>query len=244
MTWSSPICSPGGTPSAPAGEWMLGLRRELAGSPRRLRMQMRRGEAGRVASRANYMAQLIAERLTGVPGESFSNAAMQWGVATEPDARSAYEFRVDCDVAPCGFIAHPAVPMSGASPDGLVGADGLVEIKCPETKTHIDTLFSGAIPDKYIKQMQFQMACAGRAWVDFVSYDPRMPEAMRLFVKRVPRADNDIRLLECAVSEFLAELDDRLGALRSRYRSGESPGASLISHDAMLARASEAPPWA
>jgi len=182
-----------------------------------------RTKSGWGASRANYMAQLIAERLTGVPAESYSNAAMQWGINTEPDARIAYEFRADCDVEPCGFVVHPEIDMSGASPDGFVGRDGLLEIKCPNTATHIDTLLSGAVPAKYAKQMQWQMACCGRVWCDFVSFDPRMPEAMRLFIKRVPRADNDIRLLEKSVREFLAELDDKLDALTIRYMDGKSP---------------------
>jgi putative phage-type endonuclease len=182
-----------------------------------------RTKSGWGASRANYMAQLIAERLTGVPGESYTSAAMQWGIDTEPEARTAYDFYSSGpEVEPCGFIVHPSIPMSGGSPDGMVGLYGLVEIKCPNTATHIDTLLSGTVPDKYVKQMQWQMACTRRQWCDFVSYDPRMPEAMRLFVKRVPRADSDIRLLEKAVAEFLAELDDKIDALRSRYLGAPS----------------------
>src|SRR5689334_1396302 len=101
------------------------------------------------ASRANYMAQLAAERLTGQPQESFTNAAMQWGVDTEPHARAAYEFHTDATVEPVGFVDHPVIEMTGASPDGLVGADGLVEIKCPNTATHIETLLGSSAPSKY-----------------------------------------------------------------------------------------------
>jgi len=169
------------------------------------------------ASRANYMAELIAERLTGESAPAFTNAAMQWGTEKEPDARAAYEFRTDADVVQVGFVNHPTVAMSGASPDGLIGDDGLVEIKCPNTSTHIDTLLGQSVPSKYITQMQWQMACTGRAWCDFVSYDPRMPEAMRLFVHRVERDAAMIASLEADVSAFLAEVEKKASDLTSRY---------------------------
>jgi hypothetical protein len=112
--------------------------------------------------------------------------------------------------------------MSGASPDGLVRADGMVEVKCPNTATHIDTLLGQAVPAKYITQMQWQMACAERAWCDFVSFDPRMPESMRLFVSRVRRDDNLITELETAVTEFLAEVDQKVAALTARYQPAQA----------------------
>src|SRR5690606_6597640 len=120
------------------------------------------------ASRANYKAELVAERLTGQPAQRFISGAMQHGIDTEPDAILAYEFFTDQTVEPVGFVDHPTIAMSGASPDGLIGDDGLVEVKCPNTATHLDTLLGGAIPDKYLKQMQWQMACTGRQWCDFV----------------------------------------------------------------------------
>jgi len=162
------------------------------------------------ASRANYMAQLIAERLTGVPQDSYSNAAMQWGTEQEPLARAAYSFHRDAEVVEVGFILHPKIADSGASPDGTVGDVGLVEIKCPNTATHIDTLLSGSVPEKYVKQMQWQMACADRAWCDFASFDPRMPERLRLFVKRIERDDKMIADLEDEVVKFLAELSEKI----------------------------------
>jgi putative phage-type endonuclease len=165
------------------------------------------------ASRKNYMAELIAERLTGQPGDTYTNAAMQWGLDTEPQARAAYEFFRDATVEEVGFVEHPTIPMTGASPDGLVGENGLVEIKCPNTATHIDTLLSETIPAKYVTQMQFQMACVGRKWCDYVSFDPRMPEHLRLFVKRVEHDDAKVKELEAAVLEFLAELDATLNKL-------------------------------
>jgi putative phage-type endonuclease len=171
----------------------------------------------RSASWANYMAEKIAENLTGVPAEKFTTPAMQHGVDTEDDGRSAYQFEVAKLVTTVGFVQHPTITMAGASPDGLVGDDGLLEIKCPNTATHIDTLLGQSVPSKYITQMQFQMACTGRQWCDFVSYDPRMPETMRLFVKRIQRDDKHIAEIEATVREFLSELEEKLSALVSRY---------------------------
>ncbi|KFG68671.1 lambda exonuclease family protein [Microvirga sp. BSC39] len=174
-------------------------------------------KTGYGASRANYMAELIAERLTGEPAERFTNSAMKWGTEQEPDARVAYEFRVDAEVVQVGFVPHPTIAMTGASPDGLVGEEGLVEIKCPNTATHIDTLLSQTVPGKYVTQMMWQMACTGRQWCDFVSYDPRMPEHMRLFVKRVHRDDALIASLEADVAGFLAELAQKVVELTTLY---------------------------
>lgn len=181
-----------------------------------------RTKSGWGASRVNYMAELIAERLTGTSAASYTNAAMQWGTEMEPEARAAYEFRHDCDVAEIGFVEHPEILMSGASPDGLVGDDGLVEIKCPNTATHIDTLMGQAVPSKYIIQMQWQMACTGRKWCDFASFDPRMPESMRLFVKRVTRDEHEIMSLEKEVKLFLIELDAKVATLKREYERQEA----------------------
>ncbi len=142
---------------------------------------------------------------------------MQWGTEKEPDARAAYEFRTDATVAEIGFVVHPKIDASGASPDGLVGTDGLVEIKCPNTAGHLETLLGQEIAGKYITQMMWQMACTGRAWCDFVSYDPRMPENMRLFIKRVPRDDARIAELESEVAAFLLEMAVKLSQLNSLY---------------------------
>lgn len=169
------------------------------------------------ASRANYAAKLVAERLTGVSAEGFSNAAMQWGTDMEPEAREAYSFRQDVDVAEIAFVDHPTIAMSGASPDGLVGDDGLVEIKCPITATHIATLLGGSVPSKYYTQIQWQLACTGRKWCDFASYDPRLPESMRLFVERVHRDDDEIARLEGLVREFLDEVSATVATLSERY---------------------------
>lgn len=174
-------------------------------------------KSGPSALRANYAAQLIAERLTGTVVESYSNAAMQWGTDNEPDARLAYEFRTDAEVVQVAFVEHPTIAMTGASPDGLVGADGLVEIKCPNTATHIETLLGQSITSKYETQMLWQMACTGRQWCDFASFDPRLPEEMRLFVRRLPRDDARIAELEAEVTAFLSEIDAKVAEMVRLY---------------------------
>lgn len=165
------------------------------------------------ASRKNYEAQLIAERLTNTVAESYTNAAMEWGTDTEPKARVAYEFLTGDPVEQIGFVDHPYIQMTGASPDGLVGVNGLIEIKCPNTATHIDTLLSGKVPAKYITQMQWQMACAERDYCDFFSFDPRLPEHLNSWTQRVERDDARIKELEELVAEFLGELESKVEAL-------------------------------
>ena len=174
-------------------------------------------KSGYSASRDNYMADLIVERLTGQKASSFSNAAMEWGTEQEPHARAAYSAATGELVEEVGFIDHPRIANSGASPDGLVG-DGLVEIKCPATSTMLETLLADKVPPKYIPQMQWQMACTGRKWCDFVSYDPRLPDHLRLFVKRVERDDAYIRMLEGEITLFLAELEEKVIKLQELKR--------------------------
>jgi len=174
-------------------------------------------KTGYSTSRANYMAELICERLTGMQGASYTNAAMLWGVEVEPQARSAYEGATGSLVIELGFAPHNSISMAGASPDGLVGDDGLVEIKCPITATHIDTLLGQSVLGRYITQMQWQMACTGRQWCDFVSYDPRMPEGMRIFIKRVERDNIAIAELEREVITFISELDSKIIQLKEKY---------------------------
>jgi putative phage-type endonuclease len=170
-------------------------------------------KTGYSATRDNYMAQLVCERLTGQKGETFTNAAMQHGTETEPLARLSYEVAQNVLVDEVGFVPHPSIEMAGASPDGLVNDDGLIEIKCPNTATHIETLLSQTVPGKYNTQMQFQMACTGRKWCDFVSFDNRLPHELQLFVKRVPRDDEFIKQIEAEIVQFLAELDDKITKL-------------------------------
>lgn len=174
-------------------------------------------KSGYSASRANYLAELVAERLTGSSAERFSNAAMQWGTDKEPEARAAYVFTYEVDVDEIGFVDHPKIGMTGASPDGLIGDVGLIEIKCPNTATHIETLIGQKVPAKYVTQMHWQMACTGRAWCDFASFDPRLPAEMRLFVQRVHRDDGMIADLEREVAAFLGELDAKVAQLQALY---------------------------
>ncbi len=174
---------------------------------------MAKTKSGYSASRANYMSALLIERLTGRREEGFTSAAMQWGTDTEPQARAAYEFMEGHTVEEVGFVDHPSVRMSGASPDGFVGDDGLVEIKCPNTATHLELMLTDKIPAKYISQMQWQMACTGRAWCDFVSFDPRLPENLMLYVRRVARDDAAIADMEAEVKKFLDELDETIAKL-------------------------------
>jgi putative phage-type endonuclease len=170
-------------------------------------------KTGYSTSRENYMAQLICERMTNTQAESFTNSAMQWGTETEPLARAAYEAAKDVLVDEVGLIDHPYVQRSGASPDGLVGDDGVLEIKCPNTATHFDTLLKGEMPSKYIPQVQWQMACTGRKWCDFVSFDPRVDDGLKLFVVRIQRDSEYIKMLEDEVIKFLRELEIKLNKL-------------------------------
>ena len=165
------------------------------------------------ASRAKYMGELIAESLTHEPTPSFSNAAMQHGTDTEPQAAAAYAFYTDAELELVGFVDHPKIDQAGCSPDRLIGKDGLVEIKCPQTSTHIDTLLGGSIPKKYIDQMQWQMACTKRKWCDFVSFDPRMPPETQLFIQRVERDKERITEFEGMVVEFLTEMNEKIDRL-------------------------------
>jgi putative phage-type endonuclease len=170
-------------------------------------------KTGYSTSRVNYMAQLVVERMTNQVGESYSNAAMEWGTENEPFARAAYEVKTGNTVDQVGAIDHPKIAMSAASPDGLIGDDGCLEIKCPNTSTHIDTILGDQPAKKYYDQMQWQMACANRSWCDFVSFDPRMPAHLQLFVQRIQRNDVYIAELESEVVQFLKEVDDKVKKL-------------------------------
>jgi putative phage-type endonuclease len=172
-------------------------------------------KSGYSTSRDNYMAQLICERLTQTPTDGFTNSAMAWGTETEPLARKAYEALTFTDVVEVSMIDHPTIAMAGASPDGLVSNGGLVEIKCPNTATHIDTLLTQKVPSKYITQMQWQMACTDRLWCDFVSFDPRLPTHLQLFVKRIERDAEFILETEAEVKKFLSEVLVKITALET-----------------------------
>lgn len=164
-------------------------------------------KTGYSASRQNYLIELALQRVTGVIEESFTNAAMQWGTQTEPQARVAYEVKSGNFVDQIAFIDHPSIDWFGCSPDGLVDNRGLIEIKCPNSGTHWEYFKSGKPPQKYIIQMQTQMAVTGRDWCDFVSFDPRMPERSQLLIVRVNKDETFIKLMEDEVKQFLSEVE-------------------------------------
>lgn len=196
-------------------EWLQARKGKVTAS--RVADIVAKTKSGYSASRAKYAAELIVERLTGNSTPRFTNAAMDWGTETEPKARLAYEFYRDVDVEQVGFVLHPTIGDTGASPDGLVGNDGLLEIKCPETHTHIQALRGKAVPQKYVTQIQWQLATTGRQWCDFVSFDPRMPEHMQFFCVRVHRVPEIIESLETEVIAFLKEVRETIADLQREY---------------------------
>lgn len=171
-------------------------------------------KSGPAASRKNYIAELICQRLTGNIEETYKSPAMQWGTENEPFARAAYEAVKGVLVAEIGFVDHPEILNSGASPDGLVETNGSIEIKCPNTATHIDTMKTGKIDQKYLFQMVWVMECTGREWCDFVSYDPRLPEELSLYIKRVYLADFDIQKIREEVVKVDKEIEYEIQSLR------------------------------
>jgi putative phage-type endonuclease len=170
-------------------------------------------KSGPSMSRAGYLGELVAERLTGQSAASeFMNADMQRGLDLEPAARFAYEVKTGLVAREVSLVFHPTL-RAGASPDGVVGVDGLVEIKCPRTHVHIEYLLAGKPPAKYLPQMAWQCVCTGRAWCDFVSFDPKMPEALRLFVVRYTPDAGYLRELEAEVEAFIGEVDAKVEQL-------------------------------
>jgi len=174
-------------------------------------------KTGESASRKNYKMELVVQRLTGKAGESFTNAAMEWGTEQEPFARMAYEAHTGTFVKEEGFVDHPTIEGFGCSPDGIVG-EGLIEIKAPNTANHIETVLENKAPSKYIPQMQCQMACTGAKFCDFVSFDPRVPEDLQLFVVRVERDQEYIDSMEVEVKQFLSEVLDLFNQLKARQK--------------------------
>ena len=177
-------------------------------------------KTGYSTSRTNYMTQLVLERITQTRAESYSNAAMAWGTEQEPFARAAYEVHTGQMVEEVGFISHPAIEAAGASPEGVVGEDGMIEIKCPSSSTALECWLINAqggnpVDAKYYAQMQWQMRCADRSWCDYVVFDPRMPIKAQLFVFRVERNADWLKIAEDEVTIFLAELDAKVVSLKS-----------------------------
>jgi len=164
-------------------------------------------KTGPSASRQNYLIELALQRITKTIQPSYTNDAMAWGTATEPQARVAYEVETNNFVDQVPFIDHPSIEWFGCSPDGLVGADGLLEIKCPNSATHWEYFKSKEPPKKYFIQMQAQMAVTEAKWCDFVSFDPRMPERSQLLIVNVPRDPEFILYMETEIKQFLSEVE-------------------------------------
>ena len=202
--------------SAPQGsaEWLAARAGCLTASA--IADMLAKTKTGEAASRANLRARLVAERLTGIPQDGFSTAAMQWGNEQEPFARAAYEIHSGNLVDQTGLVMHPSIPYAGASPDGLVDDCGLVEIKCPNTATHIKYLLSGDAPKEYQPQMLWQMECTERKWCDFVSFDPRMPSHLQLFVVRFDRDEGRLNDVRAEAVKFLAEVDSMINQLTKK----------------------------
>ena len=199
----------------------------IQGSPEWFEQRLGRATASRIAdiiaktksgystSRENYCVELALERITGARQESFASDAMRWGTETEPLARAAYEAKTGFIVDEVAMVQHPRIEMSGASPDGCIDLDGLIEIKCPNSATHVKTMLSGKPDGKYITQMTWQMACTGRKWCDFVSFDPRFPLHLQLFVTRIQRDDAAIAAMEMEVISFLDDVDQMVKQLNN-----------------------------
>jgi putative phage-type endonuclease len=187
------------------GEWFNARTGKLTAS--RMRSAMKRLKNGEdSAERKNLKIEILCERMTGDIVDKFVNTAMQWGIEKEPEAKAAYETKTGRLVQDVGFIDHPQIEFCGASPDGFVD-DGLIEIKCPTTATHVSWILDGGIPEEHEAQMILQCAVTGRSWVDFVSYDPRMPEAKQLLIRRFYPTAEQIAKIEKEAEQFLQEVD-------------------------------------
>ena len=171
-------------------------------------------KTGPSASRQNYLIELALQRTTGIIQESYTNASMEWGTQTEPQARVAYEVNTNNFVDQVAFIDHPSIAWFGCSPDGLVSDRGLVEIKCPNSATHWEYFKSKEPPKKYFIQMQAQMAVSGRDWCDFISFDPRMPDRSQLLIVQVPRDPEFILFMETEIKQFLSEVEVEVNLMK------------------------------
>ena len=184
-------------------------------------------KGGENAARANYRAKIVAERLSGMLDvDGFVSPAMMWGTDVEPLARAAYEIKTGNEVDTIGFALHDSIENMGGSPDGLVGEDGIIEIKCGNTNTHLKWRDAGIVPPEHEPQISFYLALTGRKWADFISYDPRLPERHRIFVVRMERDDARCAEIEDAVRQFNAECDAmiaRLDALNPAIIRPEMP---------------------
>ena len=168
------------------------------------------------AERERYCLEVVMERLTNLTAPHYVTEAMEWGIEQEPVARAAYEHITDCMVDEGQYAMHDRIKWFGASSDGLVGDDGCLEIKCPTSMTHLQWIIDGCVPDEHIYQMKAAMSCYNRKWCDFVSFDPRMPKELRLFIRRLERDEPMILEMEQEVEKFLAEVDVLMDVVKKR----------------------------
>lgn len=179
------------------------------------------------ARRNNYLAEKVAERITGKPRDRRKVASLDHRIELEPDARAAYEFYYEREVVLAGFIEHPRIPFFGCSPDGIIDADGGAEIKCLDAEGHIELITAGSIDSDYLYQCHSNMACTGRSWWDFIAFNPDMPEELKLWVQRVERDDALIEKIETNVIEFLAEVDQKVSLVKALMNNSTPLQAAL-----------------
>lgn len=178
----------------------------------------KRNPAEELACRRNLRFDLVCERLTGKNVEHYMSDYMEWGIENEPLARMSYEVQTGTSVQLVGFVFHPAIEWAGCSPDGWIGEDGVVEFKCPESSTHLRYILAGEIPEEYRPQMHWQLACSGRQWCDFVSYDPRLPKDLQLFIVRMKRDEKRLFAMESAAEELLSEVEQMLSEIKAKNK--------------------------
>ena len=205
-------------------EWFAARRGKVTAS--RVADLMARTKSGFAASRQNYKAELLLEILTGSTAVGFVSEAMKWGTEKEPEARAAYAATTFDSVTEIGFVDHPDILGAGCSPDGLVGDDGIIEIKCPNTATYLEILLTDVIPQKWQTQIQMQLDCTGRKWCDFVCYDPRMPEGGKLYIQRVERDEMFISTMREMIRTFIEELNSEVQQVKAKIEEKKN-GASV-----------------
>lgn len=196
--------------------WLLERSGKVTASPI-LKVYKRLKGGGYSKDRETYKYQLIAERLVGTTIEGRKSADMKRGTEKEGEARDRYARKTNLPVTEAPFVPHPVIGMAGASPDGFVGDEGLVEIKCPTSQTAVEVLLTEEVEDAYMAQIQWQLACTGRRWCDYVVYDDRLPDNMQLFIKRIERDDTLIKSVEKEVREFIAEIEADIARLWDKY---------------------------
>src|SRR5271165_863715 len=207
---------------------------------------LKRGDkkGGDTAARSAYKAQIVSEILTGqASGEGFINSYMERGTEQEPYARAAYEIRNDVSVDTVGFVIHPTIERFGASPDGLIGLDGGVELKNPKTSTHIDYMLAGILPVEYEPQVMSCLSCTERDWWDFVSFDSRLPLRHQMFKIRVFRNEERIKEIESGVLSFLQEVDDIIGRLNELNPEVEVADSIPFIEDGLGIQDADLPDW-